>query len=241
MSDQRLFSVGKVGIFLDGYGPGTEKRRGESCTIVKATFRIQPFDAKLAAAIDDGLADQSGVRASLFKLSSVEPKPHIERLNFNLSCPRQNMEMFASPDTDESRIAFLQVRIGGTYARLQKDVDGFAFVFTGAFGPVDRETLHYLQGWYGTQRFVNFTASEPSLEFSDETPEDDDVNDPPFGNRPAPMFDDDDEPASPGVAAARTASTDRRREKAHRYPKPNKAKAEARREGPEVSERCNGA
>jgi hypothetical protein len=227
MSDQRLFSVNKVGLFLDTYAPGTEKRRGESCTIIKATFRIQPFDAKLATAIDQGLRDNSGVRASLFKLSSVEPKPHIERLNFNLSCPLQNMEMFASPDTDESRIAFLQVKIGGTYAHVQKDVDGFAFVFTGAFGPVDRETLHYLQGWYGTQRFVNFAAAEPSLEFSDEVREDDDADDDePFANRPAPMFDDEEEAA--GVTAAKEATNDRKREKAHRYPKRNAKKASKR-------------
>ena len=77
MSDQRLFSVNKVGLFCDGYGPATEKRRGETTTIIKANFRIQPFDAKLATAIDEGLADQSGVRASHAKgrAPSTFPRP----------------------------------------------------------------------------------------------------------------------------------------------------------------------
>jgi len=222
---QRLFSVPKIGLYLDGFAPGLEKRRDESVKIIKATFRLQPFDAKLATAIDDGLSDNSGVRAALFKLSSVEPKPHIERLNFGLSCPRQNMEVFASPDTDESRIALLQVKIGSVYARTQKDLDGYAFVFSGSFGPLDRATLEFLQHWYTSQQFVTFTESEPSLEFSDEVSEDDE-DDEPFANRTPPMFDDAEEP-SPGVDAAKKASTDRRREKAHHYPK-KKAKAAKR-------------
>lgn len=214
---QRLFSVPKIGLYLDGFAPGVEKRREETVKIIKATFRLQPFDAKLATAVDDGLSDNSGVRAALFKLSSVDPKPHIERLNFGLSCPRQNMEVFASPDTDESRIALLQVKIGGVYARTQKDLDGYAFVFTGSFGPLDRATLEFLQHWYTSQQFVTFTESEPSLAFSEESLEDDLNDNEPF-NRPAPMFDDEDEKEeSPGVEAAKTATADRKRDKGHRY------------------------
>lgn len=189
---QRLFSVPKVGLFLDGFGPGIEKRRDEQVKIIKATFRLQPFDAKLATAIDDGLSDNSGVRAALFKLSSVEPKPHIARLNFGLSCPRQNMEIFASPDTDESRIALLQVKIGGVYARTQKDMDGYAFVFNGSFGAVDRATLEFLQHWYQSQQFVTFTEAEPSLEFS-ETETEDDENEPADPIMPTIFEDEDDE------------------------------------------------
>lgn len=218
---QRLFSVPKVGLFLDGFGPGIEKRRDETVKIIKATFRVQPFDAKLATSIDDGLSDNSGVRASLFKLSSVEPKPHIERLNFGLSCPRQNMEIFASPDTDESRIALLQVKIGGVYARTQKDIDGYAFVFTGSFGPLDRATLEFLQHWYQSQQFVTFTESEPSMEFSQEEVDDDDTGDP---DLQPPMFDDEEpEPESAGVAAAKANTKERKREVGHRYPKAKKA------------------
>jgi len=220
MSDQRLFSVSKVGLFLDTYAPGSERRREETAKVIKATFRLQPFDAKLATAIDDGLSDNSGVRAALFKLSSVEPKPHIERLNFNLSCPRQNMEIFASPDTDESRIVLLQVKVGSVYARVQKDMDGYALVFTGTFGPVDRDTLEFVHAWHGTQRFVNFAASEPSLEFSDEEVEEEDDTDGPRAPEHAPMFDDQpDADESEGVKAAKASTDTRRREKQNRYPR----------------------
>lgn len=230
---QRLFSVPKVGFFVDSYGPATEKRREETCTVIKMALRLQPFDAKLAASIDDGLSDNSGVRAALFKLNNPEPKPHIERLDFGLSCPRQNLEVFAAPDTDESRIVFLQVKIGKVYARTQRDMDGFALVVNASFGPVDRATLEFVHAHYGKQIFISFTESEPSLEFSEEVNEDD-VDDPPFGNRPAPMFDDaDDEPESAGVKAAEEASTDRRREKGHNYARRGRAipKAESARKG----------
>ena len=223
---QRLFSVPKVGLFLDSVKYASEKRRDDTVKIMKASFRLQPFDAKLATAIDDGLSDNSGVRAALFKLSSVEPKPHIERLNFSLSCPRQNLEVFASPDTDESRLALLQVKIGGVYARTQKDLDGYAFCFDASFGPLDRTTLEFMLLWFQGQMFVNFTEAEPSLEFSDEVQEDAE-DDEPF-NRPAPMFDDAEDEPSPGVDAAKTATNERKREKGHRYPKAKAKKAKRR-------------
>lgn len=216
MSDQRLFSVPKVGLVLESYGPGTEKRRDEVCKIIRAAFRIEPFDAKLATAVDDGLNDNSGVKAALFKLTNAEPKPHIERLNFGLSCPRQNMEIFASPDTDTSRLVLLQAKIGGVYAKAQKDGAGFSFHFNASFGPVDRDTLEFLQHWYQSMQFVSFEASEPDLAFSDEEIEDDRDADEPAGES---MFDDEpDADESEGVKAAKQKSTDRKREKGHRYP-----------------------
>lgn len=226
---QKLFSVPKVGLFLDNFSLGSEKRRDDTVKIIKATFRLQPFDAKMATAIDDGLSDNSGVRAALFKLSSVDPKPHIERLNFGLSCPRQNMEIFASPDTDESRIALLQVKIGGVYARTQKDLDGYAFVFNGSFGPVDRATLEFLQHWYQGQQFVTFEEAEPSLEFSEEEV-DEEAGEDAAAEEQQPTFDDAIEEPSAGVAVAKAKSTDRRREKAHHYPK-RKAKKPAPKRG----------
>ncbi len=226
---QRLFSVSKVGLFVETYSPSTEKRRGEQVTVVKMSLRLQPFDAKLAASIDDGLRDNSGVRAALFKLNNPEPKPHIDRLDFNLSCPRQNMEVFASPDTDESRILFPQVKIGKVYARTQRDMDGFALVIGASFGPVDRNTLEYIHANYGRQIFVTFGEAEPSMEFSDEVDEDDAAV--PAEKAMPPMWaDGEDEPASPNETAAKKASHDRRREKAHRYPTKTTTTA-ARRKG----------
>lgn len=170
MSEQRLFSVNKVPIFCDSYTPGIEKRRGEQVSIVTLTLRVQPFDAKLATAIDDGLGD-NGVRSQLFKLSTAEMRPHIDRVNFSLDCPRQQLQVFASTDTEDASIAFDQVKISGAYARTSKDVDGYAFVVRASFGPVGPAELAYIHTWYATQRAVSFLEAEPSLDFEDEASE----------------------------------------------------------------------
>ena len=44
---QRLFSVGKVGVFVDNYSPGVEKRNGEETKVLILKLRVQPFDATL--------------------------------------------------------------------------------------------------------------------------------------------------------------------------------------------------
>jgi hypothetical protein len=205
---QRLFSVPKVGLFCDTYKPGMEKRRGEEVAIVTLTLRVQPFDAKLATSIDDGLGDDSGVRPGLFRLNNAEPKPHIKTLGFRLDCPRQRMIIFATPDTDGSRFAFDQVKISGTYARDQKDVAGFAFVFNASFGPVGRDELEFVHSWYRGQKFVTFEEAEPSIAFEDES---DITEDEPDGGSPAPMWDDSGEfnqDAAPEPAADTRTSDD---------------------------------
>lgn len=225
---QTLFSVPKIGLFVDTYHPVKEKRRDEEVMCIRIKFRVQPFDAKLATSIDEGL--DGGVRALLFKLNNPEPKPAIASLKLNLDCPRQNIELFASPDTDESRMVLLQTKITGTYARDQKDVAGFAFCFEGTHGPVDRSTLEYVHSLVGKQVFGTFVESEPDLAFSSEEVEDDgdDAGDP---DVPSSMFvdgDDEPEPESAGVAAAKRNTTERKREKGHRYPKAKAKKAAKR-------------
>ena len=227
---QTLFSVPKVGLFVDTYHPVKEKRRDDEVMCIRIKFRVQPFDAKLATSIDDGI--DAGVRGLLFKLNNPDAKPVIGMLKLKLDCPRQNIELFATPDTDESRLVLLQTKIAGTYARDQKDISGFAFCFDATHGPVDRATLEYVHSLVGKQVFGVFTESEPDLAFSDEEVEDD-VNDPPFGTRPTPMFDDEDEQLSTGVEAAKANTTERKREKGHHYPKRGRAipKSESARKG----------
>jgi hypothetical protein len=201
---QRLFKVGKVGLFLDGFSPGTEKRHGEEVKTITLALRMQPFDAKLATAIDEGLGGDSGVRAALFKLSSTEPKPHLERVNLSLGCPRQNLEIFAAPDTEQSRLMFTQCKISGTYARTQKNINGYAFCFKATYGPVGRDELEAIFYWYLGQQFITLTEAEPGL-FDDED-EDAEVEAGPVidgRSRPAPMWDDADEaPSQPAAAEA---------------------------------------
>lgn len=196
---QSLFSIGKVGLFLDAYQPGIEKRRDEDVAVLKLTLRVQPFDSKLATAIDDGLGGDTAVRAALFKLNHPDPKPHLERLEFSLGCPRQTLSVYAAPDAPEARIAFTQAKITGTYARTQKDENGFAFVLKATFGPVGRDELEFVHAWYRTQRFVTFEASEPALW---DEPDDDeaDLDDAPIGepvNGRGEIFGADPEPFAP--------------------------------------------
>lgn len=222
---QTLFSVPKIPLLIETYHPVKEKRRDDEVMCIRVRCKVQPFDAKLATSIDDGL--DAGVRALLFKLNNPDPKPVIGVLKLNLDCPRQNIELFPTPDTDDSRLILLQTKISGAYARDQKDVSGFAFCFDATQGPVDRATLEYVHSLVGKQVWASFTESEPSLEFSSEETEDDGDNEG-APDRPS-MFDDaDEEPESPGVAAAKKNTSERKREKGHRYPKAKKAAAKKR-------------
>lgn len=210
---QRLFNVPKVGLFLDKYVPSMEKRRDGEVKILTLTLRVQPFDAKLALALDDGVGEDSNVRPTLFKLNHPDPKPHLQRVNFAIGCPRQNMAIFASSDTQNARILFQQVRIGGTYARTEKNVNGYAFVFQASLGPVGRQEQEYIHEWMLSQRFVTFEESEPSLEF-EAVEDDDDGTDAdqkaqlPIDGR-VPMWDDEEKTPAPSKAKPAT-------ERAHR-------------------------
>lgn len=201
---QKLFSVGKVGLFVDAVSSGMEKRRGgNEAKVLRLVLRVTPFDAKLATAIDDGLGGDSNVRASVFKLNSAEVKPHLERWNFSLDCPRQRLDIYASPDTDSSRLCFDQVKVSGFYVRTQKDTAALSAVFTATFGPVGRDELEAAHAAFRTQMFVTFSEAEPDLAF-EEADGDEDDDDAPFearhvvGPRPItepPMFDEDEPPA----------------------------------------------
>jgi hypothetical protein len=211
---QRLFNVPKIAVFLDGYSPAMEKRRGEEVTVLKLTCRVAPFDAKLARAVDDGVGESSNVRPTLFRLDTADTKPHLERVNFSLGCPRQIVEIFASTDTDAARLAFDQVKVSGVYARTQKDRNGYDLCFKLAFGPVGRDQLEYVHAWYLGQRFLTFKQAEPLMEF--EVEDDDAVT----TERPKPMWDDD----KPAAAASAEEPANR---KLHQHKPRSKANGKA--------------
>jgi len=227
---QRLFAINKIPVFLDNYTPGTERRRGETVKIITLHLRVQPFDSKMANAIDDGLRDDAGVKDALFKASNGEPKKHRTRVNFSLGCTQQNLIIYASPDTATSRMAFTQCRINSEYARTQKDVNAYAFCFKASFGPVGRDEMEFVHAWLGTQRSVTFEESEEQIEYdapADEERDEDDEDEKPKAGPKAPseppMFGDDD-PAADASAAGKQIVNDKNREQGHRYPK-RKAKA----------------
>lgn len=179
----KLFEVAKVGMFLDNISHSVEVRSGDEVKIVTLTLRIQPLDAKLAQAIE------GAVRLTLFKLNTPDAWAHLKRVEFRLGVPRQQLIVFAAPDTRKPSIVFDQAKIVSTVARTQKDVDGYAFVWKTSFGPVGKLELEYLQDWLLGQRFVTTDAAEPGL-FPDDD-DDHELDEEPAATRPAPMFDDD--------------------------------------------------
>jgi hypothetical protein len=189
---QRLFTVSKIGCFLDTYSPGVEKRRGEEISVVTLTLRVQPFDAKLASALDQGVGGDSNIKATVFSLNTAEPKPNFTRHDFTLGLPRQNLTPFASPDTNESRLLLGQARISGTYVRTQKDMNALAFVLKATLGPVGRDELEFIHAWHRTQKFVTFEEAEHALEFEEDPDDSDDeaTDADEKAQRPARMFDD---------------------------------------------------
>lgn len=193
----KLFTVPKVGLYLESIVHGTEKRHGDDVKIITLALRVQPFDSKLAQSVSDD------VRVSLFKLNHPDPKPHLRRCDFALGVPRQILKIYASSDTAKPTLALDQVRITGTYARTQKDVNGFAFIFRASFGPAGRQELEYIQNWHLSQRWVTFDEAEPGM-FDDPAEVDEDATEADAkAQRPTPMFDDprDDAPAAAAAEA----------------------------------------
>lgn len=205
---QRLFSVPKIGLFLDSITHATEKRREEEVKIVTLTLRAQPFGADLARAVDDGVGGDSGLRSTLFKLNHPDPKPHLKRVDFSVGCPRQQLHVFAAPDTTTPSLMLDQVKIFGTYARTEKDLNGYGFVFKASFGPPGRKELEFITDWHLSQRFVTFQEAEPGLDFGETDEDDDETTDADEkAERPAPMW-NDDEPAA--AASEKSAKSPRK-------------------------------
>ena len=205
---QRLFEVGKVGCFVDSYGPGVEKRRGETVSTITVKLRVQPFDAKLATALDAGVGEDCNIRATVFSLNTADPKPNFTRHDFKLALARQNLSIFASPDTEDARVMLLQAKISGTYVRTQKDVSALALVMKATFGPVGRDELELIHSLHRSQAFITFEESEPLFELE----EDDEGEEPPVGavvDGRVPMFDDPRDTPAPSKAKPAT-------ERAHR-------------------------
>lgn len=163
---QRLFDVGKVGCFVDGYGPAIEKRRSEEVKVVSVKFRVEPFDVKLAAALDAGVGEDSNIRSVVFTLNEGEPRAHFTGHDFKLALSRQNLNIFASPDTTDARIALQQAKISGTRVKAQKSTE-LALVFKATFGPVGRDELELIHSLVKSQAFITFEEAEPLLTDSD--------------------------------------------------------------------------
>lgn len=182
---ERMFDTGKIGVFLDSIQHSTENRRGTDTKIIVLGLRVDPFDAKLALVLDSRLRD------SLFALSDVSPRGHIKRIDAALGILRQNLHIFATPETEAATMALLQVGIAGVSAKVHKDRNEFVLTFKASFGPASKQELEFVEGWRGNQKFITFERAEPSLDF-DEPGDEDEAE--PVATRPAPMWDDGEQP-----------------------------------------------
>lgn len=209
---QKLFKSGKVGCFVDTYQPAIEKRRSEETSVLTVKFRVQPFDARLATLLDDGVGEDSNIKATVFNLSTAEPKPNFTRHDFKLGLARQNMHLFASPDTEDARVMLPQAKISGTFVRSQKDNNALALIFKASFGPVGRDELELIHSLHRSQTFIKFEESEPLFELEDDGEDESDADvkaQQPIDGR-VPMWDDNETPAAPSKAKPGTARANRK-------------------------------
>lgn len=188
---QKLFKTGKTGCFVESYAPGVEKRRGEEVSVITIKFKVMPFDAKLAVSLDDGVGGDSNIRATVFSISTTDPKPNFTRHDFRLGLVRQNLEIFAAPDTRESRVMLLQAKISGTYVRSQKDVNALAMIFKATFGPVGRDELELIHSLHRSQAFISFHESQPLVDDDMSTAAEATKTDAAEDERPPHMFKDE--------------------------------------------------
>jgi hypothetical protein len=179
-----LFDTAKTGVFLDSITHSTENRRGTDTKVVVLGCRVDPLDAKLALSLDQR------VRNTLFRLGDAEAAGHIRSCEFALGVPTQNLAIFASPDTEKASRALLQVKITGIRAKVDKDQNHYSLVFKASFGPADKDELLFVEEWRGSQRFLTFQRVEPELELDI----DDEMDAAPVNGRPAPIWEDGDQP-----------------------------------------------
>lgn len=156
-------------MFLDAFCLGKEKRRGEEVTVGVLTCRVQPFDSKLATSLDTGVGGDSNIRATIFNLNDADPRANFTGHEFKIGVPRQNLEIFASSDTERATFALTQVKItGGINVKIHSDnPNALTLTFRGKVGPLDHSELAKIQHWFRSERWVTFTEAEASLEFQE--------------------------------------------------------------------------
>jgi hypothetical protein len=162
----RFFDDDKVGCYLDDIGHRVEKTKdGNEIKMVDLTLRVQPLTPELAVSLDPD------VRSLLFAMNSGEPKPKIKTLEFKLTVPRQQLNVYLLPESADPTLAFFDVEISGPRARTEKGVDGYGFVFYASVGPLGSRELEYVQDWHTQQRFVSFAPQQPALDFAGDKDE----------------------------------------------------------------------
>lgn len=189
----KLFATGKTGFLLDSIAHKTERRSGGETKVIVLGCKVSPFNHQLAQAMDDL------VRNSLFMLGgNGEPRSHITGMDFKLPFDRQDINVFASPDTVEGTFRLEQVKVSGLRAQVEKDTNAYVLKVKLTFGPASERELAFVEGWLRTQKFLSFEESEPNLEFAEIGGGDDDDEDADDAQPALDMDTDDDEQSEEG-------------------------------------------
>lgn len=162
----KLFTVGKIPMYCESITHRLERRKDHDVKVVDLTLKIEPFNAQLAAAMDQ---DEYGfVKRVLFKLADGEPNVDLRVVEFRPPGERQNLICYATPDSPEASIGLVHAKVTKIRARGSKDAQGWTFYVRVSIGPLSKTELEYVNAWYTEQRFVVWEAAEPSLEFEDD-------------------------------------------------------------------------
>jgi hypothetical protein len=205
-----LTTLKKLGVFCDAIKHHNESRKSGDVKVLSLALRVLPFDAKMAGAI------AHVCRSTLFRESHPDPKSEITEVHFRLALPRQNVHVFAAPDTTTASLVLSDAKCWHIKAKRRTEATVYALTFDITFGPVGRQELEFVEAWRGTQKFLTFAAAEPSLEFLDG--EEEEPSDDPKTRAPksAPMFTDDGE-AAPAIE---TTAPEPARHLPKRHPEP---------------------
>jgi hypothetical protein len=154
----RFFDHDKIGCYLDAIRHRVEKGTAGNPDrkLVDLRLRVQPFTPDLAALM------HRDVKSLLFTKDGAERRL-VKAIDFDLPVPDQQLQIFSVPDTDHVALALDAAAISKIRARAQKDVDGFALLFTVTVYPVLGAELEYLKRWHTEQAFVTFEAQQPDL------------------------------------------------------------------------------
>lgn len=167
----KLFETAKTGFTLESITHKTEKRRDGDEKVITLGCVVMPFDAKLATSMDDL------VRGSLFKRSgNADPHSHISAVDFRLPIERQDVDVYAAPDTVKASLRLIQVKASHVRAKLDPSTNLYTLKVRLTFGPASDKELAFVESWRGTQRFLTFEESQPDLAY-EEIGNDDDEDD----------------------------------------------------------------
>lgn len=209
----KLFSVGKVPMYCEGITHRIERRKSGDAKVVDLQLRIEPFTAQLAAALDQ--TEYAFVRRLLFTMNDASPVIDLKVVELRTPADRQKLLCFPATDTVKASIALDQVKVTKIRARKQKAGAAWVVYLHVSFGPLGKSELEYVNAYYTEQRFITFEEAEPSLEFEEESTDDEDEPET-RSSRPQPMFDDPRD--APGAQAAAAGATEPARHVPRRHP-----------------------